>query len=222
MHGAGVRAGVGHPHGHQHIGRVGLGVPDLGDPVPVIVEHAGVQQLILHVELAAPAVFRQQALIRERRLRIVVPPPVPGVARDGVQVPPVLLHVLTVVRLLTRQPEHPLLQDRITAIPQRQPQAQPLLHIAETGQAILTPPVGPGPGVIVRQVIPRPAVRAVILPDRAPLPLTDIRPPQIPVTGRAEARPAASRTQPPDPVQRPPQPPYASPCGLDAPGLART
>ena len=183
MHGVGVRAGVGHPDGHQHVGGVGLGVPDLGDPVPVIVEHAGVQQLVLHVELAAPAVFRQQVLIRERGLRVVVPPPVPGVARQGVQVPPVLLHVLAVVGLLPGQPERPLLQDRITAVPQRQPQAQPLLHIAEPGQPILAPPVGAGPGSIVRQVIPRPAVRAVILPDRPPLPLADIRSPQIPVAG---------------------------------------
>ena len=201
MHGVGVRAGVGHPDGHQHVGRVGLGVPDLGDPVPVIVEHAGVQQLVLHVELAAPAVFRQQVLIRERGLRVVVPPPVPGVARDGVQVPPVLLHVLAVVGLLAGQPVRALLQDRIAAVPQRQPQAQPLLHVAEPGQAVLTPPVGAGPGGIVRQVIPRPAVRAVILPDRAPLPLTHIRPPQIPVAGL------------PQPVLQPPEPSHPIPFG---------
>src|ERR1019366_3656647 len=88
---------------------------------------------------------------------------------------------------------------RVAAIPQRQPQAQPLLDIAETGQAILAPPVGTGPCRIVRQVIPRIAARAAILPDRAPLPLAHIRSPQVPVTGL------------PQPVLQPPEPVYPIP-----------
>src|SRR5580704_8798532 len=107
-------------------------------------------------------------------------------ARDRVQIPPVLLDVLAVIALRPGQPEGPLLQDRVAAVPQRQPQAQPLLDVTEPGQAVLTPPVRPGPGMIVRQVIPRLPVRAVVLPDRPPLPLADVRPPPIPVTRLAK------------------------------------
>ena len=44
----------------QQVGRVGLGVVDLDDPVAVVVEDAGVEQLVLRVELAAPAVLVDQ------------------------------------------------------------------------------------------------------------------------------------------------------------------
>jgi hypothetical protein len=54
---------------------------------------------------------------------------------------------------------------------------------AEPGQAVLTPPVGPRPGMVGRQVVPRVAVGAVVLPDSAPLPLTDIRPLPVPLPG---------------------------------------
>ena len=76
---------------------IGLGVVDLDDPVAVVVEHAGVEQLVLRVELAPPAVLGDQVVVRERRLRVVVAPAVPGVAGHGVEVPPVLLDVLAVV-----------------------------------------------------------------------------------------------------------------------------
>ena len=99
---------------------IGLGVVDLDDPVAVLVEHAGVEQLVLGVVLAAPAVLGDEVLVRERALRVVVAPPVPRVARDGVDVPPVLLGVLAVVALVAGQAEDPLLEDRVPAVPQRE------------------------------------------------------------------------------------------------------
>ena len=204
MQRAGLRPGVGDLDRHQQVIRAGLGVVHLGDPVPVAAERAGVQQLILRLVPAAAGVDIDQVLIGERALRVVVTPPVPRVAGHRVQVPPVLLDVLAVVALRAGQPERPLLQDRIPPVPQRQGKAQPLLDIAEPGQAILPPPVRPGPRLIVRQVIPRVAVGAVILPDRAPLPLAHIRPPPVPVgTRRRAAHPPAARTQQPDPAPRP-------------------
>src|SRR6185312_10756279 len=80
-----------------------------------------------------------------------------------------------------------LLQDRIIAVPQREAEAQPLLDIAEPGEAVLPPPVGAGPGLLVGRVVPGVAVRAVVLADRAPLPLADIGPPPVPVTGLGQA-----------------------------------
>ena len=104
----------------------GLGVARLDDPVPVVVEGPGVQQLVFGLEPVPPGVLVDQVLIGERALRIVVAPPVPRVARDRVQVPPVLLDVLAVITLRPGQPEGPLLQDRVAAVPQRQAEAEPL------------------------------------------------------------------------------------------------
>ena len=200
MDGFGLRPGVGDLDRHQQVIRAGLGVVHLGDPVPVAVERAGIQQLILRLVAAPPGVGVDQVLIRERALRVVVAPPVPRMAGHRVQVPPVLLDILAVIALRAGQPERPLLQDRVPPVPQRQRKAQPLLDIAEPGQAVLTPPVRPGPRLVVRQVIPRVAVGTVILPHRAPLPLADIRPPPVPLRARL-----------PQPVLQPPEPSHPIP-----------
>jgi len=90
----------------------------LGDPVPVLVERAGVEQLVLRLVAAPAGIGLDQVLIRERTLRVVVTPPVPGVAGNGVQVPPVLLDILAMITLRAGQPERALLQDRVPPVPQ--------------------------------------------------------------------------------------------------------
>jgi hypothetical protein len=182
--GGGTR--VGHLDGHQQVVGAALGVSDLDDPVPVLVERPGVDQLVLRLVTVPRAVHVDQFLVRVRALRVVVAPGVPGMARYRVQVPPVLLDILAVIALPAGQPEGPLLQDRVATVPQRKPEAQPLFHVAESGQAVLAPAVGARPGVIVRQVVPCLAVGAVVLPYRPPLPLADVRPPPVPVTGLAQ------------------------------------
>ena len=191
----GLRPGVGDLDGHQQVIRAGLGVVHLGDPVPVVVERAGVQQLVLGLVPVPAGVGVDQVLVGERALRVVVAPPVPGVAGNRVQVPPVLLDVLAVVALRAGQPERALLQDRVPAVPQRQAQAQPLLDVAEPGQPVLAPPVGLRPRMVVRQVIPRVAVGAVVLPHRAPLPLADVRSPPVPLRALLRS-PSSSRPKP--------------------------
>src|SRR5215467_4835042 len=124
----------------------------------------------------------------------MVAPSIPRMAGHGVEIPPILLDVLAVVPLRARQPEGAFLEDRVAPVPQRQPQAQALLDVAEPGQAVLAPPVGAGTGVVVRQVAPGLTVRAVVFADRAPLALAHIGPPQVPVAGLAQ------------PVLEPPEP----------------
>src|SRR4029453_19051810 len=114
-------------------------------------------------------------------LRVVIPPPVPGVARQRVHIPPIFLHVLAMIPLRPGQPERSLLQDRIASVPQHQAKAEPLLDVAEPGQAVLTPAISTRPGMVMRQVVPRLTVGAVILPHRPPLPLADVRPPPVPI-----------------------------------------
>ena len=179
----GVRPGVGGPHDHDQVGGVGLDVVDLDDPIAVAVEGAGVEQLVLGIELATTTVLRDQRVVGERRLRVVVAPSVPRVARHGVEVPPVLLDVLPVVGLGAGEPEHPLLEDRISTVPQRQPEAQPLLDVTEAGHPVLAPAVGARAGVIVGERVPCLAIGAVVLAHRAPLALAEVRAPHVPLVG---------------------------------------
>ena len=123
MQRGGLRARVRHLDGHEQIVGAGLGVVHLGDPVPIVVEHPGIEQLVLRLLAVTRPVLLDEVLIGKRGLRIVIPPPVPRMARQRVQVPPVLLDILAVIALRAGQPERPLLQDRILAVPQRQAQA---------------------------------------------------------------------------------------------------
>ena len=188
VQGVGVRPGVGHADRHEQVERRGLGVVDVDHPVAVAVEHPGVQQLELRVEPPAAGVLLDQPLVGERGARVVVAPPVPGVAGHRVEEPPVLLGVLAVVALVAGQAEDALLEDRVAAVPQGEPDAQPLLDVAEARQPVLAPPVGAGAGVVVRQVGPGLAVGAVVLPHRAPLPFREVGPPQVPVARAAQAQ----------------------------------
>ena len=58
--------GVGDLDRHQEVVRVRLGVVDLDDPVAVVVEDPGVEQLVLGIPLAAPAVLPHAGRRRER------------------------------------------------------------------------------------------------------------------------------------------------------------
>ena len=182
MQGVGLGPRIRHPHRQQQVVRVALGVVGLDDPVAIVVEGAGVEQLVLRIELAAAGVLGDEVAVGERSLRIVVAPAVPGVAREGVEVPPVLLRILAVVALAAGQPEDPLLQDRVAAIPERESEAEPLLDVREAGQTVLAPAIGARAGVVVRQVVPGGAAGAVVLAHGAPLPLAQVGAPQVPVT----------------------------------------
>ena len=182
-----LRPGVRDADGHEDVLGVALRVVDLDDPVAVLVEHAGVEQLVLGIELAAARVLGDEVAVRELLLRIVVAPAVPRVARQRVEVPPVLLRVLAVVALIAGEAEDPLLQDRVAAVPERESETEPLLDVAEAGEPVLAPAVRARPRVVVRQVLPRGAARAVVLAHRAPLALADVRAPEVPVARLAQA-----------------------------------
>src|SRR4051794_34863092 len=84
------------------------------------------------------------------------------------------------VALAVCQAEQPLFQKRVAAVPEGERQAQSSAVVADAGQAVLAPAIGPAASVIVRQIIPRLTVRAVVLANRAPLPLCQIGSPQSP------------------------------------------
>src|SRR4051812_21467815 len=82
------------------------------------------------------------------------------------------------------EPEQTFFQDGIPFIPEGQSKAQPLLVIADAAQAIFAPPVSPGAGLVMGEIVPRVAILAVVFADCAPLPLAQVRSPFFPRDSR--------------------------------------
>ena len=137
-------------------------------------------QLVLGLELGAAGVLRDELVIREGGLRVVVAPAQPRARRDRVEVPPVLLGILAVVALAVRQAEDPLLEDGVAPVPQRERQAHPAEDVRVAREPLLVPAVRPRPRVVVRERRPGIAVGAVVLAHRAPGALREVRSPAIP------------------------------------------
>ena len=102
------------------------------------------------------------------------------VGRRAVEIEVVFLDVLAVVTLAVGQAEQPLLEDRVLAVPQCKSKTQPLVVITETGEAVLAPMIGARAGLVVGEIIPCIPVLAVVLANRAPLALAEVRPPLLP------------------------------------------
>ena len=96
-----------------------------------------------------------ELVVGERDLRVVVAPVQQRVARQTLEVPPVLLDVLAVVALRPGQAEHPLLQDRVLAVPEREREAELVADVRDAGHPVLVPAVRAGAGVVVRERAPR-------------------------------------------------------------------
>src|ERR1700730_17504235 len=60
-----------------------------------------------------------------------------------------------------------------------------LSEIADAADAVLAPAISAGTGVLVREIIPRVSVRAVILAYRSPGTLAQIRAPKVPERARS-------------------------------------
>src|SRR3954449_4946813 len=101
-------------------------------------------------------------------------------ARQPVDVPPVLLDVLAVVPLRPGQPEHPLLQDRVVPVPERERQAELVADVRDPGHAVLVPAVRARAGVIVREGTPGVTALRVVLAHGAPRALAQIGAPLVP------------------------------------------
>src|SRR5262249_40288213 len=93
----------------------------------------------------------------------------------------ILLDVLSVVALLICQAEHPLLEDGVLFIPERDGQANVLPVVTEAAQTVLVPAVGAAAGVVVGEVVPGVPVGAVVLAHGPPRALAQVGAPALPV-----------------------------------------
>src|SRR5262245_3683033 len=98
----------------------------------------------------------------------------------AIEVEVIFLYILSMVGFTVGQPEQAFLENRILTIPQGQCEAEALVVIAQAGQPILTPAIGPRAGLIVGEVIPGIAAVAVVLAHRTPLALAQVRSPLLP------------------------------------------
>src|SRR5215813_13628039 len=168
---------IGYADLDQHVCRRGFCVLDEYVEIPVFIEYAGVEQFVFGSCLTAAPVGLYQIQIRIFILGIFIQILHIRVGRGAVEVIVILLDVLPVIGLAIGQAVHPLLEDRVLAVPQGERKAQSLLVVADTGEAVLAPVIGARPGLIMSEVVPRIAVLAIVLADRAPLALAQIRPP---------------------------------------------
>ena len=175
-----LRAAVVRRDADQDVLGPGLGVLDEHVEVPVVVEDPRVEQFVLEVVPGQPAVGFDEVAVRVFALRILVQVLHVRVRGRRVDVEVVLLHVLAVVPLAVREAEHPLLENGIAPVPQRQREAETLPVVRDAAEAVLTPPIGPRTGLIVGEVVPGVAVLAVVLAHGAPLALAQVRPPLLP------------------------------------------
>src|SRR5205823_8609592 len=125
--------------------------------------YAGVDQLEFRLIPAAPSVLLDQPGIGKSRLRIFVEHAHVGMGRRAVEVVVELLDILAVIALGIGQPEEPLLQDRIAAVPQSEAEAQQQLIVGEPAKPILAPAIGAAARLVMWKIPPGIAVLAVIL-----------------------------------------------------------
>ena len=81
-----------------------------------------------------------------------------------VDVKVVLLDILAVVALAVGQAKQALLEDGVSTVPQREGKAQTLLLIANAGNAVLSPVIGPRARLIMVEVVPCVTALTVVPP----------------------------------------------------------
>src|SRR5260370_4212602 len=91
------------------------------------------------------------------------------------------LHVVAVVPFVSGQAKQAFLEYRIAPVPESRRKTDTLMVIANSADPVLAPAIGAGTRLIVREILPGRAVGAVILANRAPLALAEIRSPTPPL-----------------------------------------
>src|SRR6185369_14955136 len=147
----------------------------------VLIKDAGIEQLELRVVLGAAAILIEQLLVGELSLRVLVQEFHVRVGRRAVLVEVVFLHVLAVIAFVAGEPEHALFEDRVFAVPQSERETDLLMTIRDAGNAVFIPAIGARAGMVVGEVIPSRAVRAIVFAHRPPGSFTYVGSPSLPV-----------------------------------------
>jgi len=163
--------------------RCRLGVRHNDVEEPVLGEDPRVAELELVLGSRPFGVLGDQLVVRKCRLRIPVEVLPERVGGRGVKVPPVLLDVLPVVALRVGQPEQPLLEPVVVAVPHRDREVEEPEPVAEPGDPVLAPAVCASVRLVEGEVRPCVTVGGVVLANRPPLAPRDVRTPEPPRVG---------------------------------------
>jgi hypothetical protein len=150
----GVRPSVGRRDPDEEVVRSDLGVLDFDVEVAILGEDAGVDEFVFRLLSTPPPVLLDEVGVWKRPLRVLVKTSQVGMARRRVEVPVVFLDVLAVVSLAAGQAEQPLLEYRIDAVPEGQGEAEPLLLVRDSEEAIFSPAIDARASIVVREVVP--------------------------------------------------------------------
>ena len=127
----------------EDVFRAFLGIFHEHVKVPVVIEDAGIEQLVFELLPRPSPVRLDQVTVGKLPLRVLVQILHVGVRGGAVDVEIVLLHILAMVRLAVGESEQAFLQDGVPLVPQREGKAQSLLVIRDPPEPVFTPPVGP-------------------------------------------------------------------------------
>jgi hypothetical protein len=112
-------------------------------PVTVLVKGIGIKYLELDNLATAMLIFANEIFIWIGPLRVLVQKLHVGVSRRGIQVIIQFLDVLSVISLGARHAEEPFFEHPILLVPQGQRKAETLVVVADTRDAVFSPPIGP-------------------------------------------------------------------------------
>src|SRR5262249_9385184 len=158
-----------------------LGIFDEHIEVAVGVEAAGIDELEFRIcPIAAPILF-DQLVVREGCLRVFVEVLHVGMCGCRIEVEIIFLDVFAMVSFVAGQTVEALLQNGIAPIPKRKGETHILVPIANAGQTIFVPTIGPRTGMVVWKMLPSGPIGAVVLAHSAPGPFTEIGAPAFPM-----------------------------------------
>src|SRR5258708_20439545 len=166
---------------NENVFDVGFGILDENVKIAVPGKNSRVEQFKLRLTTAATLVLLQQGFVRKFRLRIFVEHAHVCVGGCRVEVKVYFLDALAMIALISRKAKKPFFQNVVASIPQRQPETDHLVSIADSAEAVLSPAIRARTRVVVREEFPSGAARTVILADGSPLPLRQIGPPALPM-----------------------------------------
>src|SRR5260370_21627473 len=89
----------------------------------------------------------------------------------------VFFHVLAVIALISGEAEESFFQNRVAPVPQCQSETHHLVTVADSSDAVFSPPISARTRVVVRKKLPGSAAFTVVVSDPSPLPLGEIGPP---------------------------------------------
>ena len=80
----------------------------------------------------------------------------------------VVLYILTAISLHGSEPKEPLFEDGIASIPKGEREAEELVAVTDSRNSILPPAISFAAGLVMRQIVPRVAIRTVVFADGTP------------------------------------------------------